>query len=226
MSPAVPASGAAAPLATLAGALPEGMPAWILVVSLMPVALVLLTSFARISIALAFLRHGLGLPDVIPGTVSAGLAALLACVTMAPVIDGVYQEALVPLSRGEVTGDAAVAKAWGALRGFLEAQTRGEDLGLIRKLYAERGSRVDARDPRAGIPAFVLSELKSGFQIGLILWIPFLVVDLLVALILAATTLPLETRTVALPLKLTLFVTVDGWSLLTAGLVRSFGGAP
>lgn len=201
-----------------------GVPPWILVVSLLPMALVLLTGFARISIILAFLRQGLGLQEVPSGTVSTGLAVLLSLVAMAPVLGPLQDEVVAPLSRGELEPSAALVATWGPLSGFMEAQTRSQDLEVFQLLLEERGVIAEPGSWQVLVPAFVLSELKSGFQIGLILWIPFLVVDLLAGVVLSLSGLSLEVRTVALPAKLLLFLVADGWTLLVTGVVNSFVG--
>lgn len=217
---------ASAPAEVLLAALPEAVPAWIVAVTLLPLALVLLTAFARISIILAFLRQGLGLQEVPSATVTTGLAALLSMVAMAPVLDGIHREVLVPHAAGELSGRDAALRMWHPLSGFMAAQTRPGDVALFRGLLAERGVTVAPGDFQVTVPAFVLSELKSGFQIGLVVWLPFLLVDLLVGILLSLTALNLEVRTVALPAKLFLFVAVDGWTLLVGSMVRSFAGGP
>lgn len=216
----------AAPLVdAVATAQAAGVPTWILAASALPFAVVLLTSFTRISIVLAFLRHGLGTPDVPSATVATVLAALLSGVAMAPVLARVQREAYRPLRAEEISTEQALERAWVPLRAFLEAQTRPHDRALFARLLAERAVLADEADSAVLIPAFVVSELKSGFQIGLVIWVPFLAVDLLVAMLLSVSGLALEARLAALPLKLLLFVAVDGWALLAAGLVRSFAGA-
>lgn len=231
MNPLVAGSVAASPTTTAIG--PElildlasqgGIPPWILAVSLLPFVLVLLTGFARISLILAFLRQGLGLQEVPSGTVTTGLAALLSLVAMAPVLDQLQLQVVTPFSRGELSAREAVRGVWTPLEQFMRSQTRGEDLGVFQTLLSERGTQVAADSWQLTVPAFVLSELKSGFQIGLVIWIPFLVVDLLCGVILSLCGLSLEVRTVALPAKLLLFLVVDGWTLLVMGIVRSFGG--
>jgi len=222
-----PALGASPPpLEAWATALPPEVPAWILLATLLPFAVVLLTGFARISILLAFLRQGLGLQEVPSGTVTTALAALLALVAMAPVVDDLHHQVLVPYGAGELTPGEAAAKAWTPMTLFMRAQTRDEDRRLFMQLLAERGVEPGVASWQVTVPSFVLSELKSGFQLGLVIWLPFLVVDLLAGILLSVAGLSVEVRRVALPLKLLLFVAVDGWALLVAGVVRSFAGAP
>lgn len=206
------------------GSLPAGIPPWIVAVTILPVALVMVTAFARISIALAFLRHGLGIPEIPSGLVVTGLSVLLTLVAMAPTMLVLEEAALRPYQAGQLDRAHAAAKAWDGLAGFMRAQTRRTDRATVLGLLRERGLVTAPEDPRVTVPAFVLSELKSGFQIGLVLWVPFLVVDLLAGAVLSTLGLSIEVRRVALPLKLLLFVAVDGWSLLVTGLVRSFAG--
>lgn len=205
-------------------ALPAGIPPWIVAVTLLPMALVMVTAFARISIALAFLRHGLGIPEIPSGIVVTGLSVLLTLVAMAPTVLVLEDQVLRPYQAGEVGRAQAAQKTWDGLAGFMRAQTRRTDSATVHGLLRERGLEVAPKDPRVLVPAFVLSELKSGFQIGLVLWVPFLVVDLLAGAVLSTLGLSVEVRRVALPVKLLLFVAVDGWSLLVTGLVRSFAG--
>lgn len=204
--------------------LPGGVPPWIVAVTLVPMVLVMVTAFARISIALAFLRHGIGIPEVPSALVVTGLSVLLTLVAMAPTVIRIEEHALRPLQAGSADRLQAARAAWAELAAFMRAQTRRADSATVAGLLRERGVVAEAEDPRALVPAFVLSELKSGFQIGLVLWVPFLVVDLLAGAVLSTLGLSVEVRRVALPVKLLLFVAVDGWSLLVTGLVRSFAG--
>ena len=204
--------------------LPAGIPPWIVAVTVLPMALVMVTAFARISIALAFLRHGLGIPEIPSGLVVTGLSVMLTLVAMAPTVLVLEGQVLRPYQAGEIDRARAARATWDGLAGFMRAQTRHVDRGTVLGLLRERGVEAAPEDPRVTVPAFVLSELKSGFQIGLVLWVPFLVVDLLAGAVLSTLGLSVEVRRVALPLKLLLFVAVDGWSLLVTGLVRSFAG--
>jgi flagellar biosynthetic protein FliP len=207
-----------------AASLPAGIPPWIVAVTLLPMALVMVTAFARISIALAFLRHGLGIPEIPSGLVVTGLSVLLTLVAMAPTLLVIEDQVVRPYQAGRLDRVHAARAAWDALSDFMRAQTRRSDQATVLGLLRERGLEVTPEDARVQLPAFVLSELKSGFQIGLVLWVPFLVVDLLAGAVLSTLALSVEVRRVALPVKLLLFVAVDGWSLLVTGLVRSFAG--
>jgi flagellar biosynthetic protein FliP len=200
-----------------------GVPPWILAVTLLPLVLVLLTSFARISIILAFLRQALGLQEIPSATVTTGLAALLSLVTMAPVLDSLQNDVVVPYATGELQAREALPRSWIPLSEFMRSQTRPSDEEVFLDLLEERGVEVKEDAWQIAVPAFVLSELKSGFQIGLIIWLPFLVVDLIAGIFLSLLGLSLEVRSVALPAKLLLFLVVDGWTLLVTGIVRSFG---
>ncbi len=206
--------------------LPEGTPGWVVAASLLPFAVVVLTSFTRISILLAFLRQGIGLGDTPSPTVLTALAALLTVIAMAPVLDQVQREAVEPWLRGELAAEVARDRGWSRVAGFMQAETRRQDLDLMRRLHAERGLRLEAGSPRVLVPAFVVSELRASFRMGLAIWLPFLVVDLLAAVLVSLSGLALEARLLALPLKLLLFLAVDGWALLVAGMVRSVGMSP
>lgn len=210
----------------LARAAAELVPPWVVAVSLLPFALVLLTAFARISLVLAFLRHGLGLPDVPSGTVVAGLAALLSLVAMAPVLEEARREAGIPWAEGRLGAPEALARAAVPLARFMDRATREAHRVLFVRLLAERGIAAEPTDPGVRVPAFVLSELVSGFQLGLVVWAPFLAVDLALALLLSVAGLAIEARTLAVPAKLLLFLAADGWALLAAGLVRAYGVGP
>lgn len=223
------ASAAASPvstetLAALQTLVPNGTPTWILFLSLFPFLVVFLTGFARVSMVLAFLRHGLGLPDLPSGPVMVSLATALTLVAMAPLLEVLHNDALGPLSRQEISHSVALQRAWPPLMQFLESETLEADRALFRDLHLERGVELDPGDPRTLLPAFVVSELRTAFQLGMILWIPFLVVDLALAVLLSLVGLQVDPASLARPLKVLLFLSVSGWSLVVRGLVQSFQG--
>ena len=194
--------------------------------SLLPVALVTLTSFLKISVVLSVLRHAIGAPQVPPNSAVTGLALLLTFAVMAPVAEAAVAAASLPEPRVGLAGTLARAqRASEPLRAFLLRHARATD----RRSFFEVGQRVraspDAADDDFSVlaPAFVVSELRRAFTIGFLVFVPFLVVDLVVANVLLALGLAqLSPTTVALPFKLLLFVGVDGWQLLTRGLVLSY----
>ncbi|MEA3402467.1 MAG: flagellar type III secretion system pore protein FliP [Armatimonadota bacterium] len=190
-------------------------------VSLAPALLAVLTSFARIVVVLMFLRAGLGAQEIPPTQVIIGLAILLAVVTMLPTLQPVYDDAVAPLLREEIAlGEAAVA-AEEPMREFMRAQARPADLELIRSL-AERPEQ-DGRDAFSVLAAaFAISELRAAFLIGFIIYLPFVIIDLVVGATLASVgMLSLPAPLLSLPFKVLLFVMVDGWALLTETLVRT-----
>jgi flagellar biosynthetic protein FliP len=195
--------------------------------SFLPAALLLMTSFTRIVIVLALLRHALGLQTTPPNQVIVGLALFLTLFTMGPVLDRVYAEAYVPFTEGRIGFNEAIGRAETPLKGFMLRQTREPDLALFMKLGGAAQMETPAEVPlRMVVPAFVTSELKTAFQIGFLIFLPFLIIDLIVASVLMSMgMMMLSPVLVSLPFKLMLFVLVDGWNLLIASLVASFGGA-
>jgi len=199
-------------------------------VSLAPVAIFTLTSFLKISVVLSVLRHALGAPQIPPNTVITGLALLLTFAVMAPVAEAALAAAASSTEPPGIAGSLARAqRAAEPLRAFLQRHARSED----REAFAEVAQRArggTAAAPGPGdfailAPAFVVSELRRAFTIGFLVFVPFLVVDLLVANVLLALGLTqLSPTTIALPFKLLLFVGVDGWRLLARGLVLSYAG--
>jgi type III secretion protein R len=198
--------------------------------SLVPVAIVTLTAFLKISVVLSVLRHALGAPQVPANTVITGLALLLTVPVMAPVAEGALAAASAPTREVGLAGSLARTRAAGEpLRAFLARHARGEDrasfVEVARRLGGSGRPPPGADDFSVLAPAFVVSELRRAFTIGFVVFIPFLVVDLLVANVLLALGLTqLSPGTVALPFKLLLFVGVDGWRVLAQGLVLSYAG--
>lgn len=191
----------------------------------LPAALLLMTSFTRIIIVLSLLRQALGTQASPPNQVLVGLALFLTLSVMAPVLDKIYTEAYVPMSEQKITFNQALERAEPHLKGFMLKQTRENDLALFSKL-SKQPPVQEARDLplRVVVPAFVTSELKTAFQIGFMVFIPFLIIDLVVASVLMSMgMMMLSPVLISLPFKLMLFVLADGWHLLAGSLVASFG---
>lgn len=195
------------------------------VLSLAPALLIMLTSFTRIVIVLSILRQALGTQQMPPNQVVVGLALFLTFFVMAPVWDQINSGALQPYLEGKLAQQEALGKAVEPLRAFMFKQTRESDLGLLLEVAkVERPKGPENVPTRVLIPSFVLSELKTAFQIGFLLYVPFLIIDMVVAsVLLAMGMMMLPPIMVSLPFKLMLFVLVDGWSLVVGSLVKSFG---
>jgi len=189
-----------------------------------PAALLMMTSFTRIIIVLSLLRHALGTQTSPPNQVLVGLSLFLTIFIMTPVLDKIYVDAYQPLSENRITFIEALNRGAVPLRGFMLKQTREADIGLFARL-ANVPKLESANDVpmRVLIPAFVTSELKTAFQIGFIIFIPFLIIDMVVASVLMSMGMMMMSPVmVSLPFKLMLFVLVDGWHLLLGSLVMSF----
>jgi len=195
------------------------------VLSVAPSLLVLCTSFTRIVIVLSLTRNALGIPTVPPQQVVVGLSLFLTLFVMGPTLSEMKEIALDPLLAGEITTGDALDAAQGPLREFLLAHTREGELEMF--LDASKTETPVARDEvplNALIPAFVLSELKSGFIIGFVIFIPFLIIDLVVsAVLMGLGMMMLPPSFVSLPFKLLLFVMLDGWMLVVGTLLTSYG---
>lgn len=199
------------------------------VASISPILLLLMTSFTRFVIVLSLIRNGIGLQTVPPSQVLIGLALFLTLFAMGPTLDVVNEEALQPLLAGEMDALEAAEAAYEPMRTFMLSQTREEDLGMFLELAGEDAPASPAEiGPTTLVPAYVISELRTAFTIGFVVFVPFLVVDLVVAAVLMSLGMVmLPPIFVSLPLKLLLFVLVDGWSLLSRSLVMSvIGGSP
>ncbi|HNC50921.1 MAG TPA: flagellar type III secretion system pore protein FliP [Accumulibacter sp.] len=190
----------------------------------LPAALLMMTSFTRIIIVLSLLRHALGTQTSPPNQVLVGLALFLTFFVMSPVLDDLYSDAYLPLSENRITYLQAVERGAVPLRKFMLKQTREADIALFARITRTPSfASTDDIPMRLLIPAFVTSELKTAFQIGFIIFIPFLIVDMVVASVLMSMGMMMMSPVmVALPLKLMLFVLVDGWHLLLGSLVASF----
>jgi len=191
----------------------------------LPALLLMMTSFTRIIIVLSLLRHALGTQTSPPNQVLVGLALFLTFFIMAPVADKIYTDAYLPLADSKIGFVEALERGAVPLRGFMLKQTREPDLALFTKIAKQpRPATAEQVPMRVLIPAFVTSELKTAFQIGFIVFIPFLIIDMVVASVLMSMGMMMMSPViVALPFKIMLFVLVDGWNLLIGSLVQSFG---
>lgn len=194
-----------------------------------PAALMLMTSFTRILIVFALLRQALGLTTMPPNLVLVGLSLFLTLFIMKPgVLDPIYDRAYVPYTQKKLSFDQAVAEGTKPLKAFMLRQTRQDDLNLFARLY---GKPIQTRDDipmTVLIPAFAISEIKTGFIIGFMIFLPFLAIDFAVASILTSLGMVMVSPMMfSLPLKLLIFVMADGWGLLAASLVESYAsGGP
>jgi len=193
--------------------------------SFIPAIVIMMTSFTRIVVVLSILRQAMGLQQSPSNQVIIGLALFLSLFIMSPVLDKINQDALQPYVNEQIDAMTAIDKAQGPIREFMLAQTRESDI----MVFLDIANRNDVKSPQDApmtvlIPAFITSELKTAFQIGFMLFIPFLVIDLVVASILMAMgMMMLSPMIVSLPFKLMLFVLVDGWALVMGTLATSFG---
>ena len=190
----------------------------------LPAILLTMTSFTRIIIVLSLLRQALGLTQTPPNQVLIGLALFLTMFVMGPVFTRVGSDALQPLLDNKISTEDALIKAEGPLREFMTKQTRREDLGLFLKLAGGQTYQSAEDVPFSVlVPAFVTSELKTGFQIGFLIFLPFLVIDIVVpAVMMSLGMMLLSPTSVSLPLKLALFVLVNGWTLVIGSLAEGF----
>ena len=194
------------------------------VLAVAPALLVMLTSFTRIVIVLSLTRNALGLPSIPPNQVVIGLALFLSLFVMAPTLTKINDEALQPMLNGKMDFSHAYNKAQGPLRDFMLNQTRRGELNLFIHASGEKPPASRDKVPLSTlIPAFILSELKTAFIIGFVIFIPFLIIDLVVSSTLMSMGMfMLPPVLVSLPFKLLLFVMVDGWALVVSSLITSF----
>jgi flagellar biosynthesis protein FliP len=194
------------------------------VLSLAPAILIMMTSFTRIVIVLAFLRQGLGTQQVPPNQILVGLALFLTFFTMQPTLERVDKEAITPYLAGKMGTAEAFKKAEGPLRQFMFKQTREKDLALFVALSKSSRPKTPADiSTWVLIPAFVIGELKKAFEMGFIIFIPFLIIDMVVASVLMSMgMLMLPPVLISLPFKILLFIMVDGWNLIVRSIALSF----
>jgi len=195
------------------------------ILSLVPAILVMLTSFTRVVIVLSILRQAIGTNQLPPNQIVIGLALFITFFVMTPVWQKVNQDALQPYLGGKITQQEALEKASHPLRGFMLKQTRKKDLALFVDIAkVGRPKNTDDIPISVLIPSFIISELKTAFQIGFMLYIPFLVIDVVVAsILLSMGMMMLPPIMISLPFKLMLFVLADGWYLIVGSLLKSFG---
>ncbi|GAA4015083.1 flagellar type III secretion system pore protein FliP [Actimicrobium antarcticum] len=192
--------------------------------SFLPAALLMMTSFTRIIIVLSLLRQALGTQSSPPNQVMVGLALFLTLFVMGPVFDKIYADAYLPLQENKINMSQAIDKGIAPLKVFMMKQTRQTDLALYVKLSNNAALQGPDDVPlRVLVPAFITSELKTAFQISFAIFIPFLIIDMVVASVLMSMGMMMVSPSiVALPFKLMLFVLVDGWQLLIGSLAQSF----
>ena len=192
--------------------------------SFLPAMLLMMTGFTRIVIVLSLLRQAMGTQAAPPNQVIIGLSMFLTLFVMGPTLDKVYADAYKPYASNQISFEEAVTRAETPMRQFMLRQTRQSDVALFSRLARLEGNpKPEALPLRVLVPAFVTSELKSAFQIGFLIFIPFLVIDMVVASVLMSLgMMMLSPVLVALPFKLMLFVLADGWNLLLGSLAASF----
>jgi flagellar biosynthetic protein FliP len=194
-------------------------------ITLVPALLFTVTGFTRILVVLGFIRSGLGTPTAPPNQVLVGIALFLTLFVMAPTFGAVKTEALDPLAKKQITQGEAFERGQKPIREFMFKQTREKDLALFVKLAKMKRPKTRSDIPtHVLIPAFIISELKTAFQIGFMIFLPFLVIDLVIAsTLMSMGMIMLPPVFISLPFKILLFVLVDGWNLVTRSLVESFG---
>jgi flagellar biosynthetic protein FliP len=193
-------------------------------ISLVPALLFTVTGFTRILIVLGFIRSGLGTPTAPPNQVLVGIALFLTLFVMAPTFNAINKDAIQPLRAEKISQETALKRAEGPMREFMFDQTRTKDIALFAKLAKLEDPETRSDIPTyVLIPAFTISELKTAFQIGFLIFLPFLVIDLVVsATLMSMGMVMLPPVFISLPFKILLFVLVDGWNLITQSLVQSF----
>jgi flagellar biosynthetic protein FliP len=196
----------------------------ITVISILPGALLAMTGFTRILIVLGFVRNALGTPTMPPNQLLVGIALFLSMFVMGPTLTKVNDSAIKPYRAGKIDESQALERGLEPMRTFMFKQTRTSDLALFLKLAHEDQPKTRADVPtRVLIPAFVISELKTAFQIGFLIYLPFLIIDMVVAATLTSMgMMMLPPVLISLPFKVLLFVLVDGWHLVVQSLIGSF----
>ncbi len=195
------------------------------ILSLLPAIVLTMTSFTRTAVVLSFVKQGIGAQQAPPSQVLIGIALFVTAFTMMPVANDIAKNAYEPYAAGKIDENAALERASVPLRGFMLRQTREADLALFYD--AAKAPMPKAEEDvsmRMAAPAFVVSELTTAFQMGIMVLLPFLVIDLIVASVLMSLgMMMMPPQSISLPLKLLLFVAVDGWHLVVGSLLRSFG---
>jgi len=220
-APAPPAAGGGLPLGL---STPLELLLFLTLLSLLPSILVMVTSFTRIIVVLSFLRQALGTPQVPPSQVIIGLALFTTLFIMSPVFDRVYEDAYSPYTKKQINVEEALTRASVPLKEFMLKQTREKELAFFLKLSkGERPAKPMDLPMKVVVPAFAVGELNRAFEIGFLIFLPFLVIDMVVAsVLLSMGMMMLPPSMVSMPFKLLLFVLVDGWQLIIGSLVASF----
>lgn len=196
----------------------------ITLLSLAPSILLLMTCFTRVAIVLGFVRSALQLQGSPSSQIIIGLSLFITFFVMAPVWDNINRDALQPYQAHKITSQQALDAASGNLRDFMLKQTRPKDVELFVSMAKLPPTSVESLPLRVVTPAFIISELRTAFQMGFLIYVPFILIDIVVATVLMSMgMMMMPPMTISLPLKLLLFVLVDGWSLIVQSLVRSFG---
>jgi flagellar biosynthetic protein FliP len=192
--------------------------------SVLPGILLVATSFTRILIVLGFIRNALGTPSMPPNQLLVGIALFLSLFVMAPTIKAVNDQAITPYRQDKITQEQAIERGLEPVRTFMFEQTRESDLALFINLSDEERPKTRADVPtHVLIPAFIISELKTAFQIGFLIYLPFLIIDMIVsATLMSMGMMMLPPVLISLPFKILLFVLVDGWHLVVQSLLASF----
>jgi flagellar biosynthetic protein FliP len=192
--------------------------------SLAPSILLLTTCFTRVVIVLSFVRSALQLQGTPASQIIIGLSLFITYFVMAPVWDNISRDAIVPYQAHQITDQQALDRASGHIRTFMLKQTRPKDVELFVSMAKLQPTSPNELPLRVVIPAFIISELRTAFQMGFLIYVPFILIDIVVATVLMSMgMMMMPPMTISLPLKLLLFVLVDGWSLVVQSLVRSFG---
>lgn len=204
---------------------PVGVFALLTLLSFIPFMVIALTTFTRNVVVLSFVRHALGLQSTPPNIVLIVLAGFLTLAVMSPTFMAAYESGGRPYLSGELGAEASANRAWTPFRDFMVRQTHEDDLRLIYGLSKEPlPESVELLSPVRLVPAFMLSELKIAFQIGFMIFLPFLIIDIIVAAILMSLgMIMVPPITISLPLKVMLFLLIDGWGLIAQTLIRSVG---
>jgi flagellar biosynthesis protein FliP len=192
--------------------------------SFLPAVLLMMSSFTRIIIVLSLLRSAIGIPSSPPNQVLVGLALFLTFFVMSPVLEKIYNDAYVPYNEKKISMEQAINTGIAPLRTFMLRQTRETDLALFLKISGSEPVQGPEEVPlKVLVPSFVISELKTAFQIGFVVFIPFLIIDMVVASVLMSMGMMMVSPAmISLPFKIMLFVLADGWNLLIGSLVQSF----
>lgn len=204
-------------------ALPLDVLVTLTLLGIAPFLLVMCTSFVRIAVVLSLVRSAIGASSVPPNASLTGLALVLTMVVMAPTVREIQRDALDPYTHGRISQSKALALAAAPLRSFMLRQTRSADIALFDRIAGNTNMPTDHTSALVLLPAFAVGELRSGFAIGFALYLPFIAIDLAVAaMLMGLGMVMLSPPVVSLPIKLLLFVTVDGWAMICGGVAASF----